>query len=942
VSRSAAALVLIVVAWAASEARSSFEPALFSAFSWRHVGPFLAGPATAIAGVPSQPGVFYAGFAGGGLWKTNDYGHTWRPVFDDGPTGAISAIAVAASDSAVVYAGTGTSPDTGATTGLPAGLFRSDDAGATWRSAGLAGAQRIARIAIDPSDPDRVFVAADADAAASDADRGVLRSRDGGRSFERVLRDDRGALDVQHDPSDPDVLYAVLSAGSPIRAGDAAAGANGVLFRSADGGSTWAPRASGLPHAAVDGTAAFRIAIAPSRSSRLYAVATERGQSRLYRSDDAGAGWTPATAAGLMSDPEGSTAGVAVDPRDPDAIYVSAGALWRSADAGASFTRWPAGAGPDRVNGLWIDPRQPHIVAVAHDGGATVSITAGETWSAPRQSTSGFSRVAADAAFPYRVCGSHPARAPRCVPTRGARGVLTAEDWIDAGGGSPASIAPHPTEAGVLFRGGERVTRIDTATGQVQDLSPDPVSAAGAGPAAPLLFSPSDRRALLFGARRLWRSTNLGQSWTAMSPDLARDPAGAITALAPSPIQARLVWAGTSDGAIHVTSTDGESWSDVTPQGVAAGSSIAALAASHFDDRTAYAAIVRPESAGPSPQLWRTRDAGASWTRIDAGLPRGAVHAVGEDPFRRGLLFAGGEAGVYISFDDGESWQSLELNLPPASVRDLTIRDADLIVATEGRGLWILDDLSPLRQLTVDLASADLFLFRPQVAWRSRSLAPADSGRGSGSRAEASPNPPEGAALGYLAGAAADALTLEIVESLTGEVVRRFADDDVPSGPGLHRVYWDLRYEPLPVDRLGLSPARVRALGLTRGLWVLPGAYQVRLAAGERALRQAVVVRMDPRIRTAPADLNLQFKLSKSIDQAIRQIDRALREIEEAGASMRGGGAEASARAQALRAAALPLAQLFASLQQGDVRPTAAQEEAVAAALARAERAISQ
>jgi photosystem II stability/assembly factor-like uncharacterized protein len=598
---------------------------------------------------------------------------------------------------------------------------------------------------------------------------------------------------------------------------------------------------------------------------------------------------------------------------------------------------------------LWIDPDRPDAMILAGDQGAIVTVNGGHTWSsAYNQATSRAPQVSPDAAFPYRVCGGRQVDGAGCVASRGASGQITMRDWAPAGRGGPGSIAPDPADPEIVYsavsgrvdgprdsgRDGGSVRRFDRRAGQVRDVGPPAGPDFRVARAAPLRFSPTDRRTLYFGANALWRTTDGGREWTAISPDLARSswgvpasvgtyrdrpsarPArrGAISAIAPSFVDRDLIWAGTDDGLIHLTRDGGATWTDVTPPDLAPWAMVS-LEASHFDRETAYAAVNALPIDDRRPHLYRTRDGGAHWERIVSGLPEsGVAHAIREDPLRRGLLFAGTALAVYLSFDDGESWTSLRRNMPATPVRDLAIKEHDLVVGTDGRGFWILDDISALRQVTRDVVRAPAYVFRPGVAWRVRDLAthapvPPDE--------PAAANPPDGAAIAYLLGPEMTGpVALEIVDPESGELIRTYSSADGPAGPsgapGLHRVVWDLRYAPPP--------------GGGAGVMVLPGVYRVRLLAGDRVYQQAVTVRLDPRVTVSMEHLRAQLELSKSLDRTLRRLAAARAAAPEGDA----------ARVAALTEAAARVARLLESLQQADARPTPAQEAAAAAALAAA------
>ena len=917
----------------ADQPSTGFAPELFQELTWRNIGPFRGGRTKAAAGIPTQPHVFYVGAVNGGVWKTTDAGRVWTPIFDDQPTGSIGAIAVAPSDPNVIYVGSGEGlqrPDL--STGD--GIYKSTDAGRTWTHLGLRDGQQIPQIIVDPKDPNRLFVAVLGHPYGPNTERGIFRSTDGAKTFERVLYKDEntGGVDLAFDPANASTVYAVLweSRQAPWENG-VFTGPGSGLFKSTDGGVTWRPIGKGLPTFAEDGLGRIGIAVAPSRAQRVFATVEARARGGLYRSDDAGE-----TFSRVNDDPRVTMRGsdfaeVKVDPANPDIVYTGSIVAWKSIDGGKTFTAWRGAPGGDDYHRLWINPLNPDIILAASDQGAIVTVNGGKTWSSwYNQPTAQFYHVSTDSAFPYRVCGGQQESGSACVASRSDYGQITMRDWHPVGVEEYGYVAADPADPDVVYGG--KVTRFDRRTRQVQDVGPPRGPNFRVLRTAPVLFAPIidprpvggafNTRALFFASNTLWKTVNGGQQWIEVSPDLSREtwtppanvgvyrdsPAaqptrrGVIYTVAPSPIDAAVIWAGTDDGLIHVTRNGGKEWSNVTPPALGPWAKVSLIEPSYFNAAIAYAAINTLRLDDLRPHIYRTKDGGQTWAEIVKGLPSGGiVNVVREDPQRRGLLFAGTEQAVYVSFDDGESWQPLRNNMPATSIRDLVIKDADLVAGTHGRGFWILDDISPLRQITPDIAKVDAFLFRPSTAWRFRwnqntdTPLPPDE--------PAAPNPPDGVTISYLLGPGArGSVTLEIIESVTGEVIRRYSSDDpadqpVPdrnmpdywirpaprlaTSPGLHRFVWDVRYAPPPVERVTYPIAAIagNTPKVPRGMWVAPGTYQVRLTAGGKTLRQAVVVRMDPRVRTSSADLTLQFKLSKSLDDMMRQLAQAKAEV---------------------------------------------------------------
>ncbi|HYL73334.1 MAG TPA: glycoside hydrolase [Bryobacteraceae bacterium] len=909
----------------------SYDPKLFAEMRWRSVGPLRGGRTRACAGVPSQPNVFYIGAVNGGVWKTDDYGRTWNPIFDDQPTGSIGAIAVAPSDSNIIYVGSGEGlqrPDLS----VGDGIYKSTDAGKTWTHLGLRDGQQIPQIAIDPRNPNRLFVAVLGHPYGANEERGIFRSTDGGRTFEKVLYKDEntGGSDVAIDPSHPDTIYAgTWEARQGPWENGSWNGTGGGLFKSTDGGKTWHQLTKGLPD---DGVLQVNIAIAPSHTSRIYtAVATGRATA-LYRSDDSGDNWIRTT---TDTRPAARIGGgdlpvLAVDPKNPDILYSASTVTWRSNDAGKTWTGIRGAPGGDDYQKIWINPNNPAIILIASDQGAIISVNSGQTWSSwYNQSTAAMYHVAADNAFPYRLCSGQQDSGSACVSSRGNDGQITFREWHPIGVEEYGYAAPDPLNPDIVYGG--KVTRFDRRTGQVENVAPKPIRTPDfrALRTAPVLFSPVDPHVLYFAANTLWKTRDAGHTWQQISPDLTRKtwdaPAnigkyrdtptakpsqrGVIYAVAPSPLDINRIWAGTDDGLIQVTVDGGLHWKDVTPPQLVPFAKVSILDAGHFDAQTVYAAINTLRLDDMRPHIWRTHDGGKNWTEIVNGIPNGApVDAVREDPKRKGLLFAGTEREVYVSFDDGDHWQSLRLNMPASSVRDIIIKDNDLVAATHGRGFWILDDITPLRQLTPAVADAPAFLFKPQTATRVRwdmntdTPLPPDEPAGQ--------NPPDGAIIDYYLGpGASGVVTLEVSDS-AGKLVRRYTSTDpvapldpqlaVPTywaraprplsnAPGMHRFLWDMHYAPLPEARPALpmqailhdtSPVNIAP-------WAMPGGYTVKLTAGGQSYTQPLTLKMDPRVHTTPAELAQLFSLSKQLYDDIGKASKSLEDIRARRAKLR-------------------------------------------------------
>ncbi len=935
-----------------------FSPTLYQDMRWRSIGPHRGGRTRAVAGVPTQPNVFYIGVCNGGVWKTTDYGRTWTPIFDDQPTGSIGAIAVAPSDPNIVYVGSGEGlhrPDLS----VGDGIYRSSDAGRTWTHLGLRDGQQIPAMAVDPRDPNRLFVAVLGHPYGPNPERGIYRSIDGGQTFQKMLYKDEntGGSDVEIDPKDPDTIYAALWEAREGPWENAAwAGTSGGIFKSTDGGNTWRPLTKGLPQDIIQAN----VAIAQSDPKRLYAtIAVTRGTG-IYRSDDAGETWTQIT-----KDPRpalriggGDLPMPKVDPKNPDIVYSGSIVTWRSTDGGKTWTGIRGAPGGDDYQNIWINPNNPNVILLASDQGAIITVNGGESWSSwYNQPTAQLYHVAADNAFPYRVCSGQQESGSVCISSRGNDGEITFREWHPVGADEYAFVAPDPLDSDIVYGG--KVTRYDRRNGQVANVSPKPLRGPGMRVlrTEPVLFSPADPHTLFFATNTLWKTGDGGQHWQQISPDLSRPtwpmpasvgkytpeaqralepstkPAadavpptqrGVIYTVAPSVLNASLIWAGTDDGLIHVTRDAGLHWTDVTPKQLVPWAKVSIIDAGHFDALTAYAAINTIRLDDMRPHILRTHDGGKTWTEIVNGLPEfGPVNVVREDPKRKGLLFAGTERELYVSFNDGDHWQPLRLNMAPSSVRDLIDKDNDLVAATHGRGFWILDDITPLRQVTEQVADAPAFLFKPQMATRVRwdmntdTPLPPDEPAGK--------NPPDGAILNYyLKEGATGPVTLEILDA-AGGVVRHYASTDKPepldpnlniptywvrspqvlsAEAGMHRFVWDLHWQPLPARvRTGFSMQAVAndTPPSPTGPWVMPGQYTVKLTAGGQSYTQPLTVRMDPRVKTPALALQQQFTLSKQLYDDVRAAAEAL----EQARAMRAQLAQIRPRAQGATADAV-------------------------------------
>jgi photosystem II stability/assembly factor-like uncharacterized protein len=872
------------------------------------IGPFRGGRTIAAAGIASQPNVFYVAATNGGVWKTDDIGRTWHPIFDDQPTGSIGAIALAPSDPNIIYVGSGEGvqrPDLS----VGDGIYKSTDAGKSWRHLGLRDGQQISAILVDPRDPDRVFVAVLGHPYGPNVERGVFRSTDGGESWQKVLYKDEntGAVDLAFDPTNPQTVYTVLWAArqGPWENGEWS-GAGSGLFKSTDGGSTWSQLTGGLPTPA-EGLGRIGIGIAPSDASRMYAL-VEGKPSAVYRSDDAGTTWKRVNTEERISGRGSDFACVRVDPKNKDIIYIANTSTYRSSDAGQTFTAIKGAPGGDDYHTIWINPVLPQIILLASDQGATITVNGGTTWSSwYNQPTAQFYHVITDNQFPYWVYGGQQESGSAGVASRSDYGEITFREWHPVGVEEYGYVAPDPLNPNIIYGG--KVSRFDKSTGQVQQVGPAVPGGGGKYRfvrTMPLLFSPVDPHVLYLGSNVLLKTVNGGRGWDTISPDLAREtyevPAsvgvytedarkqatrrGVIYTIAPSHKDVNVIWVGTDDGLIHVTRDGGKIWNNITPGELTPWSKVSMLDASHFDDVTVYAAINRIRLDDLKPHIYRTHDGGKTWKEIVTGLPDQPVNTVREDPVRKGLLYAGTELAVYVSFDDGDHWQPLQQNMPPISIRDLVIHENDLVVGTHGRGFWILDDISPLRQISAQSAAAEANLFRPSTALRVRwnngtdTPIPPDEPAGQ--------NPPDGAIFYYnLKSAAAAPVTIEIFDGAK-KLVRRYSSDDKPepidpmlpvptywirppaipaTTPGLHRFVWDLCYP--PPDAVGheypISAIYRDTPRYPQGALAVPGEYSVKLTVNGKSYTQPLTVKMDPRVKTPLAGLQQQFALAQRI-----------------------------------------------------------------------------
>jgi photosystem II stability/assembly factor-like uncharacterized protein len=908
-----------------AQAQTTLPPNLLSGLKWRLIGPFRGGRALAVTGVRDQPYVFYFGAVGGGIWKTNDGGEIWNPIFDGQPIASIGAIAVAPSDSNVIYAGTGEA-DMRSDISFGNGVYKSTDAGKTWRHLGLDDTRQIGRILVDGHNPDFVVVAALGHGFGPNAMRGVFRSIDGGKTWQKTLYKDEntGAIDLASDVDAPEAvggpepIYAAMwntrrppwSVYAPLN------GPGGGLYKSTDDGTTWKELIGhGLPGGQVG---RIGVAVAPGHRGRIvYALIDAEHAAGLYRSDDAGATWRLVSADQRIDSRPWYFSGVTVDPKDPEIVYVSNVSIYRSTDGGRSFQTIKGAPGGDDYHSLWIDPENTQRMILGSDQGVAISVDGARSWTSwYNQPTAQFYHVAVDNGFPYFVYGAQQDSGTAALVSRSDYGQITFRDWYPIGAGESGYILPDPVDSDIVYGGstGGELYRFSRRTGQVQDITPTPSSPGESRPRYPwtaaLAISPLTPHALYQGAQFMMASTDRGMSWTKMSGDLTVKPGASddgkavIYCIGPSPIDASQIWVGTDNGLIHLTRDGGKTWQNVTPPGLPPWSMISIIDASHLDAGTAYVAIDRHQVDDVKPYVYRTHDFGKTWTKITTGISEPAyVHAVREDPVRIGLLFAGTETGVYVSFDDGAQWQPLNQNLPVTSIRDLVIKDNDLVVATHGRSFWILDDITPLRQINLGLLQKSAHLFNPAEAIRLRKSENRDTPLPP--ETPAGTNPPTGATIDYvLKSEPAGEVTLEILDG-AGHLVRRFSsadeprkiedvqsfptfwqrpEDSLPRHAGMNRFVWDLRYTRPPALRYEYGMAVARGEDTPRlpeGIMAQPGLYQVRLTVEGRGYTAPLTVKIDPRVVVAPDALARQFDLELKIEDAMSRSHRAVLEIRD-------------------------------------------------------------
>jgi photosystem II stability/assembly factor-like uncharacterized protein len=918
-------IALFVLLLLGSAFAQSVPPQLMGGLKWRLIGPFRGGRVVAVAGVPGDSTTFYFGVVNGGIWKTTDAGTVWRPIFDKQPVGSIGAIALAPSDPKTIFAGTGES-DIRSDLSSGNGVYKSSDGGSTWTYVGLENTRQISRIVVDPQDPKIVYVGALGHAYGPNEQRGIYKSVDGGAHWAKVLEKgpEIGISDLAICPGNPQLLFAGAwnshrppwSTYAPID------GPGGGLYRSQDAGKTWSRLNNGLPEG---DWGRVGVDVAPD-GKRVYAVIQAK-KAGLYRSDDGGDTWTLENTDPRLTARAWYFNSITIEQQNPDVIYIPNVALYRSVDGGKTISIVRGAPGGDDYHQIWIDPKNSGSMVLGTDQGSTISLDRGQTWSTwYNQPTAQLYHVIIDNQFPYIVYGAQQDSGSAAVPSRTDHGQITPRDWFPVGGSESGYIAPDPNDPNILYLSGTygTVARYNKRTGFSQDVTPWPVPTFGSeinvrkyrDPWTPvLIFSPVDSTSLYLGTQYVMKTVDGGLHWQAVSPDLTGSKRqagdrtegpttienakqrgyGVVFTIALSALNRDTIWAGSDTGLIHLTRDGGTTWKDVTPAGLTPWSKISFIEASHFDPAVAYAAVDRSRLDDQTPYLYRTRDYGATWQLITDGIATDAfLRGIREDPDRKGLLFAGTELGVYVSFDDGGDWQSLQLNLPVTSVRDLMVHGEDLVVATHGRSFWILDNITPLRQAFDAEKDPAFWLYRPAAAYRIDN----DSFTGTPLPPEepTAANPPTGAIVDYLLKSSASSLTLEIIDSQQ-KLVRRFSSEDkrpenhpplpiaerwfpkpevLETNPGMHRFVWDLTWG----SSGGPGADEESEYRNPRGPKVVPGVYTIILTVDGKPQTQPLEVVMDPRSPATPEILSQQLQLGQQIFAEAMEARRALAEIE--------------------------------------------------------------
>jgi photosystem II stability/assembly factor-like uncharacterized protein len=905
------------------------EDPLFKGMKYRAIGPFRGGRSLTASGVPGDPTTYYFGATGGGVWKTTDGAVSWTAVFDKEAVSSIGSLAVAPSDPNILYVGTGEACIRG-NISHGDGIYKTLDGGKTWKNVGLRDSRAVGKVIVDPRNPEVVFVAALGHPYGANTERGIFRTTDGGKTWEKVLYKDEntGGIDIAFDPRNSHILFASLWEARRTPWNLSSGGPGSGLYRSNDGGSSWKRlEEHGLPKGPYG-----RIGVAvAANSDRVYAL-IEANEGGLYRSDDSGENWQRVNDNRAYWQRAWYYMHIIADPQDPDVLYVANVDFYKSSDAGRTFNKVKVPHGDN--HGMWIDPRNSRRMIVSNDGGVTVSLDGGKTWTAQNnQPTAQFYHVTTDTRSPYYVYGAQQDNSTIAIASRGDQGFIDRPEWYDVGGGEAGYIAPYPPDPNIVYAGDYegKITRFDKRTGQLKNVAEDPEITDGEGAAnlehrfqwtAPMLISPHDPNTLYHGGERLFKTTDGGVHWEAISPDLTRndkskqqtsggpidkDDTGTeyydtIFAIAESPVAKDLIWAGTDDGLVHITRDGGKNWTNVTPKDLPDWSRVSQIDASPHEAGAAYVAVDRHQLDDMRPWIYKTSDYGKTWTKITKGIPETTfVRAVREDPKKRGLLYAGTERGMYVSFNDGAEWRPLQLNLPTTPVHDLVVKDDDLVLATHGRSFWILDDLSPVRQFSEQVSNKDVHLYTPATAYR-RQVAEAEDDEGP-KLTLVGQNPPAGAVTYYFVKQLPKTeTTIEILDP-AGNVIRKYSSNKTeelsePLNPedkkpekqikietGLNRFVWDLRYQGtsrVPDYYLFEYKAGVR------GPLAVPGKYQVRLTVDGKSQTAPLEVKLDPRVNVSSTDLQKQFDLGLQIRNEISRVYDAVNQIKDVRAQVDG------------------------------------------------------
>ncbi|MGA7565390.1 MAG: hypothetical protein WBW53_04880 [Terriglobales bacterium] len=914
---------------------------VFRGMKYRSIGPFRGGRSLTAAGIPGDPTTYYFGATGGGVWKSTDGANTWTPIFDHDGSPAIGSLAVSVSDPNVVYVGTGEACIRG-NIAQGDGVWKSIDAGKSWNNVGLKDTRAIGKVIINPRNPDIVFVAALGHPYGPNSERGIFRTTDGGKTWNKVLYKDEntGGIDIALDPHNANILFASLWQARRTPWTLDSGGPGSGVYRSTDGGSTWKQlEQHGLPQGPFG-----RIGVAvAANSERVYAIIEAKQDGGLYRSDDGGDTWQFVNGDHSLFQRAWYYMHIIADPQDANTVYVADVEFFKSTDGGRNFNKVKVPHGDN--HGLWIDPKNSRRMIASNDGGVTVSVDGGNSWTREdNQPTAQFYHVITDNRTPYYVYGSQQDNSTVAIASRSDNGAIGRDNWYEVGGGEAGYIAPDPTDPNIVYAGDYQgnITRFDRRTNQVQSISvwPELTDARGAAPlehrfqwTAPIVTSPQDPNTIYYGGERVFKTSDGGAHWQAISGDLTRNdkskqqPSGGpitiddtgteyydtVFSIVPSPLAKGLIWAGTDDGLVQLTRDEGKNWTNVTPKDLAEWSRVSLVEASPHDAATAYVAVDRHENDDLAPYIYKTTDYGATWTKIVNGIPDGSfVRAVREDPKRKGLLYAGTERGIFVSFDDGLHWRSLQLNLPNTPVHDLVIKDNDLVVATHGRSFWILDDVSPLRQFADSIAGDDLHLYQPATAYRIH------TGEAPARFSFAGKNPPSGAVIYFYLKHAPkpatppaaqkdaqqdvqkpdvqnDEVKIQILDS-SGQVIRSYSSNrsdplDEPLDPddkkpekqikpedGLNRFVWDLHY----ADAIRVPGYFLWEYGDgAKGPLAAPGNYQVRVIADGKTETAPLELKIDLRVTVSQSDLEKQFKLQLALRDELNRVYDAVNQIRD-------------------------------------------------------------